>query len=45
VASPGASIARAVSCGDNVTNTKLDCFYFDPTTGTGIDGDIDILVY
>jgi hypothetical protein len=45
VASPRANLARAVSCGENVTNTKLDCNYFDPTTGTGIDGDIEILIY
>jgi hypothetical protein len=45
VASPRASIARGVSCSGNVTNTKLDCIYFDPTTGTGIDGDIMILIY
>jgi hypothetical protein len=45
VASPRASLARGVSCSGNVTNTKLDCIYFDPTTGTGLDGDIMILIY
>jgi hypothetical protein len=45
VASPRANLARGTSCGENATNTKLDCNYFDPTTGTGIDGDIEILIY
>ena len=44
VASPRANLFRAVSCGENVTNTKLDCNYFD-LTGAGIDGDIEILIY
>jgi hypothetical protein len=45
VVSPRASIARGAACSGNVSNTKLDCIYFDPATGTGINGDIMILIY
>jgi len=45
VASPRSNLAQAVACNEDVTNTKLDCFYYNTTTGGGVNGDIEILVY